>query len=283
MNNRIVVGVSGKPSGDSALNWALDFASAHHTDVELVHVVDDRWTTLTRSLTGTALLDAEHELRMRAEQASAKHANLHIHPTVLEGSPVDSLVERADGSDLLVIGSHSLGRFEGLVFSTRSAHIAALATVSVAVVKHGNETAGTGVVVGVDGSASSVAAVDFAAREADRLGQSLTAVYAWQALAPWRNEVDEYEHPDPTDSDRLVLSEALAGLAEEYPDLQVTPRLSRELPVDALLTASAGARLLVVGTHGRHSTGQMWLGSVSHELVLALPCTMVVMRPAPVA
>jgi nucleotide-binding universal stress UspA family protein len=96
-------------------------------------------------------------------------------------------------------------------------------------------------------------------------------------------EVDEYEHSDPTDSDSLVLSEALAGLAEEYPDLQVTPRLSRGLPVDALLTASSGARLLVVGTHGRHSTGQMWLGSVSHELVLALPCTVVVMRPGAVA
>jgi nucleotide-binding universal stress UspA family protein len=279
MDSRIVVGISGKPSGESAFRWALDYADAHHADVELVHVVDDRWATVTKSLAGTALLDAEHELRSRAELASTQHPGLQIHPTVLEGSPIDSLVERAGGAQLLVVGSHELGRFQGLVFSTRAAHVAALATVPVAVVPTGHEFTGTGIVVGVDGSASSVAALEFGAKEADRLGQSLTAVYAWRALTPWTTVDEEYDPTDPTDSDRLVLSEAIAGLAEEYPDLHIEPVLSRALPTDALMNACLDARLLVVGTHGRHGAAKVWLGSVSHELVLAMPCTVVVVRP----
>lgn len=280
MNNRIVVGVSGKQSGDTAMEWALDFADARHWDVELVHVVDDRWATLTRSTSGTALLEAEHELRARAERGAETHPALHIHPTVLEGSPIDTLVERATGAELLVIGTHELGRFQGFMYSTRAAHIAALATVSVAVIPHSTDTPGTGVVVGVDGSASSVAALEFGAREADRHGEPLRAVYSWRALTPWTTVDYEFPVADPTDSDRLILAEAVAGLAEEYPDLTVSEELSRVLPTDALLNAALGARLLVVGTHGRHGMEKLWLGSVSHELVLSMPCPVVVIRLA---
>jgi nucleotide-binding universal stress UspA family protein len=280
MNNRIVVGVTGRQSADAAVEWALDYADAHHADVEFVHVVDDRWAILTRSLAGTALLDAEHELRARAERASESHPGLTIHPTVLEGSPIDALVERAAGSRLLVIGTHELGRFQGVVFSTRAAHVAALATVDVAVVPAGRALEGRGVVVGVDGSASAVAALEFGAREADRLGQPLRAVYAWRALSPWTTAHEELHDVEPTDSDRLVLAEAVAGLAEEYPDLEVQLDLSRALPVDAILNAAIGARLVIVGTHGRHGVAKVWLGSVSHEIVLAMPCPVVVVKPA---
>jgi len=107
----------------------------------------------------------------------------------------------------------------------------------------------------------------------------LSAVYAWRALTPWTTVDDGSDPTDPTDSDRLVLSEAAAGLAEEYPDLEVGLELSGVLPVDALLNASLNARLLVVGTHGRHGVAKVWLGSVSHELLLAMPCPVVVVKP----
>ena len=283
MNNRIVVGISGKKSGDSALEWGLDFARAHHFDVELAHIVDDRWAVLSKSLTGTALLDAEHNLRAQAERGSETHPGLHIHPSVLEGDPIQALVDRAKGAELLVVGTHELRRLHGLIFSTRAAHIAALAPTSVAVVPAGRALVGAGVVVGVDGSPSSVAAIEFGAKEADRLGQPLTAVYCWRALTPWTTTDENYIPPDPTDDDHLVLSEAVAGLAEEYPDLDVELQLSPELPVDALIDASSGARLLVVGTHGRHGAEKLWLGSVSHELVLAMPCPVVVIKPPALA
>lgn len=279
MDDRIVVGVSGKKPGDAALDWAVDFANGRDSEVELVHVVDDRWAAVTRALSGTRVKDAESELRSRADRASDANPGLRIRATVVEGAPVDALVEHAEGAQLLVVGTHELRRFQGGVFSTRAAHIAALSTVSVAVVPAGRESSGSGVVVGVDGSASSIAALAFGAREADRLGQPLTAVFAWRVPSSWSTGDDE-DHGDATDGDRLVLSEAAAGLADDYPDLGVRLELSGEMPVDALLNATIGARLLVVGTHGRRGAARMWLGSVSHDLVLAMPCPVVVIKPA---
>jgi len=279
MTERLVVGISGQPSGEAALEWALDYAAAHHADIELVHVVDDKWPSRSKAVTGEAFLRAEQELRDAAERAVERFPGLRVHPDVAQGSPIDALVARAADADLLVVGTHTLHRFEGLVFSTRAAHAAALAAGSVVVVPEGRPLAGDGVVVGVDGSASSVAAVEFAAREADRLGQSLRAVFAWRAVTPWTTVDDDAENSEPTDNDRLLLSEAVAGLPEEYPDLRVDLELSRSLPADALVDAAAGARLLVVGTHGRHGITKLWLGSVGHELILAMPCPVAVLKP----
>lgn len=281
MNRRIVVGVSGNPAGMAAAEWALDYAEARQADVEFVHVVDDKWPVLVRARSGGAFLEAEREMRDRADQAVEAHPRVNVHPTVIEGSPVDRLVDEADGAELLVIGTHTLRRFDGLVFSTRAAHVAAVARCSVAVVPvERGEPTGRGVVVGVDGSPASAAAVTFAAREADRLGQPLRAVFAWRVLAPWGT--DDGGRDDPTDDDRAVLAEALAGIAEDYPDLEVEEILTDELPADSLVTAAHGARLLVVGTHGRHGLAKLWLGSVSHELLLTMPCTVAVIRPEPV-
>jgi nucleotide-binding universal stress UspA family protein len=277
MNDRVVVGYNETPSAESALEWALDYADHRHAELDLVHVIDDKWGPLSRKLTGQALLEAEHRLRNVAERITEAHPGLHVHPTVVEGSPMDTITEKADGADLLVIGSHKVPRFDDMVFSTRAAHIASLATCAVAVIPEGRPLAGAGVVVGVDGSTLSIAALSAGAREADRLGQSLSAVYAWRALAPW-DLIDADSHPVATDSDRLVLSEAIAGLAEDYPDLPVLEVLSDIAPVDALVAAATGARLLLVGTHGRHGLTRMWLGSVSNELVLSLPCPVMIVK-----
>ncbi|HPG76124.1 MAG TPA: universal stress protein [Rhodoglobus sp.] len=49
-------------------------------------------------------------------------------------------------------------------------------------------------------------------------------------------------------------------------------------PLPALYAASVGARMLVVGTHGKHGFSKALLGSVSEDLVLSLPCPVVVVR-----
>ena len=48
--------------------------------------------------------------------------------------------------------------------------------------------------------------------------------------------------------------------------------------VDALVAAATGAGLLVVGSRGRHWFARFWLGSVSHVLVLTMPCPVAVIR-----
>ena len=80
------------------------------------------------------------------------------------------------------------------------------------------------------------------------------------------------------DEERVVLGESTAGLAEEYPDLEVERTLAEADPSSALLAAAALARLLVVGSHGRGGVARMLLGSVSHAMVLHSPCPVLVVR-----
>ena len=278
MSKRVIVGIGARDSGHAALEWALGYAAAHHADIELVHVADERWSGLSNELSGEALLAAEHDLRNRAEQASAARPGVQVHPSVVEGVPVDELVALSVGAALLVLGTHPLKRFKGLVFSTRASHIAALARCSVVVVPELQEPPNQGVVVGIDGSSASVAAAQFAAAEADRLGLPLRAVFAWRTLSPWTTDVDELAPAVPGDSERIILSEALAGIAEQFPDLRVDEALSAERPSDALIRAALGARMLVVGTHGRRGVSRLLLGSVSHEMLLRMPCPVAVIR-----
>jgi nucleotide-binding universal stress UspA family protein len=282
MDRRVVVGMSGNPSARAALRWAIDYARPLRLDVELVHVVDETWGTVPAGYTHTAREQAERNLAREVADAGRIAPELTIHATVLEGSPTGALTDWAAGADLLVVGSHALGRFRDYVFSTRAAQIAAHAAGSVVIVPDRPDLPGSGVVVGVDGSETSLAAVQFAAAQADRLGERLTALYCWSAPAPWTEEGAMIDWPmEPDDADRLVLAESVAGLAVRYPDLDLDLRLDLGLPVDALVAAATGARLLVVGSHGRHGFARFWLGSVSHVLVLTMPCPVAVIRTEP--
>ena len=279
MDTRIVVGISGRPAAGAALRWAFDYARPRHLDIELVHVVEAAVGTMPAGVLHSAREHAERLLAAEAEEARIAAPDLTFHTTVLEGSPTGALTDWAVGAELLVVGSHALGRFRDYVFSTHAAQIAAHADGSVVVVPEREEHRGTGIVVGVDGSEASHAAVQFAAEQADRLGERLTALYCWSAPVPWTENSAMIDWPmEPDDADRLVLAEAVAGLAERFPDLELDLRLDLGLPVDALIAAATGARLLVVGSHGRQGFARFWLGSVSHVLVLTMPCPVAVIR-----
>ena len=288
MNKRIMVGLSGRPTDEIAMRWALGFARPRRWDVELVHVVDETWGDIPAGFRGSARAQAETELARELAEAVRLEPSLAVQSAVLVGSPTAALAERAKGAELLVIGSHALGRFRDYVFSTRAAQIAARAPCSVVVVPERLGSIGRGVVVGVDGSDVSLAAVRFAAEEADRHGETLTVVFCWTAPTPWTAETALIDWPmAPDDSDRLVLAEAVAGLAGQYPDLDLDLRLELGTPPETLARVATGARLLVVGSHGshgshgRHGLQRFWLGSVSQVIVLTMPCPVAVIRPVP--
>ncbi|MGW0227154.1 universal stress protein [Actinopolymorpha singaporensis] len=103
---------------------------------------------------------------------------------------------------------------------------------------------GAPVVVGVDGTDLSDTVLAFAFVQAARHGVGLRAV-----LCSTSDAVSDAEEP------ARALAEALAGWREKYPDVHGRP-------VDGLVE-SARARLLVVGTRGRHALAGTLLGSVS--------------------
>jgi nucleotide-binding universal stress UspA family protein len=295
MTNRLVIGINSPfsaahttaPASDApaedvispAVQWAVHYASPRHLDLELVHVLEETRAFVPAGLREEIILSAEQQLRAHADHIVENHPILRVHSKVVEGSPVEKLSEQATGAELLVIGTHALRRFSNLVFSTRAAQIVSRSAVSVVIIPAEPRPQGAGIVVGVDGSPASIAAVEFAAQEADRLGEPLTVVYAWRVPAPWSIATIEVDWPlGPEEADRILLAESVAGLPEKYPDLRVTEDMNAMLPVDALIASAANARMLVVGTHGRRGFARFWLGSVSHQLILAMPCPLAVIR-----
>jgi nucleotide-binding universal stress UspA family protein len=278
MEHRVVVGISGTEAAHPAVDWAVGYATASHASLEFVHVVDVAWRATPQAFAEEALLQAEQKLREMVERVRGLHPAVEIHSTALVGDPTRVLAEHA-GSDLLVVGNRSVNHSGLRLFTTRAVHIARRAAGSVVVFPDSANVEGRGIVTGVDGSEVSAAALAFAAREADRLGEPLKAVHAWYVPLPWSDRPMSWPAAGEEDEERVVLAEAVAGLRVDYPDLEVTSEVVNARATAALYDAGLGARMLVVGSHGYKGFEKAWLGSTSEELLLAMPCPVAVIRP----
>lgn len=270
----IVVGVDGSPGSRVALAWAADEARTHRRPLRLIHAFS--WPPYAPA---EARYPAPGDIGIRgyAEQvlsealAAAHQAapDLEISGDVIEGGTASSLLTEAAHAAMLVIGAGGHGEFTGLFFGSVGTQLGSHAGCPVTIVR---PRQGTGpdagrIVVGVDGSTLSRAAVEFAFEEASWRGVGLTALHTWEvpetaALTPVRYDFDRVA----TDQER-VLAEALAGYQSKYPDVEVRRRTVHGDPTRNLLEASHGAVLTVVGSRGRGGFRGLLLGSVGHALL----------------
>ena len=270
----IVVGLDGSPSSDAALAWAIDAARRLRAPMRLIHAIDltryaGRWQDLTPAV------DTQRDQArsvLAPALAGLKYGELAIESYVELGRPAAILLEQSANAQLVVVGSRGHGDLVGLLLGSTSLQVAMHADCPVIVVREplpGQEpgrSAGR-VVVGVDGTEVSEAAIRFAFEEADTRRLGLTALHAWQLPDA------EFEVALPTEwaaaqeRERAVLAERLAGWGEKYPDVDVIHKTRRADPASALVTESAGAALTVVGSRGAGGFRGLLLGSVSHAVL----------------
>lgn len=281
MDRMIVVGVDDSAPGDAALTWAMQRATKAGCPVTLVHTVYDTWMAEGYGYYDS-IIDAEKKLLLDAQaKATALNPNVATHTELRHGSAPRVLSEFSDEASLIVVGTDKKGRFEGELFGSVSLQVAALARCPVAIIPEMDDPQGmvrSGVVVGVDGSADSVAAVAVAAAEADRTGQELTAIYAPPTPSSTNLRfIPPQAVEDRMEEERVVLAECVAGLTTRYPDLVVHQRVERDAyPARVLVAAAHEAQLLVVGSHGRGALARLMMGSVSHEVLLHIPCPTII-------
>ncbi|HSU35457.1 MAG TPA: universal stress protein [Propionibacteriaceae bacterium] len=139
------------------------------------------------------------------------------------------------------------------------------------------------IVVGVDGSDTSRAALRWAYDEAASHGASLTVVTAWHSpplpqLPPYGSLPPEGYFDQPKHNALALLDGLTAGLGDGPPRVDVRSVVEEGNPVQVLIEQSAGADLLVVGSRGHGGFAGMLLGSVSHHLVAHSKCPVVVVR-----
>lgn len=280
MAEKIIVGVDGSDQGRAALDWALVRASARRAEVELLHVADDSFLSESVAFLSEAQQASEQMLEAECAYAASRGFTGKVTGTAIVGHPIAEVAEASKHADLVVLGAHQGGRLSGSFFGTRAVKIAATAYCPVAVIPFTQKPEASGVVVGVDGSEASHKAIAYAAEEASMRGATLHAVYAW--MPPLTPGLEYLWSEELADAQRAAASEALAigiaGLAGRYPDLMIERHTVQAPPVAALISIAENAELLVVGSRGRGGVKRLLLGSVSHGLLQALPCPIIVTR-----
>ena len=133
------------------------------------------------------------------------------------------------------------------------------------------------IVVGVDGSDSSKAALRWAIRQAKLTGASVDAVTAWRFPASYGLSVVAADL-DVEGEARKMLSETLSDVTGGASEVQVRQLAGEGPPAEVLLNAVKGADLLIVGSRGRGGFRSAVLGSVSLACVLHAPCPVLVFR-----
>jgi nucleotide-binding universal stress UspA family protein len=142
------------------------------------------------------------------------------------------------------------------------------------------------IVVGYDGSAASVLALEWAVTAASQRKAPLKIVTTWSLPGlPFGMGMGTAPAPSlEDDAEReaiWILDQGVAKAKELDPsggELSVAGAAIDEAPAKALKELSRDAKLLVLGTHGRHGISGALLGSVSGQVMTHAECPVVVIR-----
>jgi nucleotide-binding universal stress UspA family protein len=133
------------------------------------------------------------------------------------------------------------------------------------------------ILVGVDGSASSVATLNWAAHQAELTGARLVTVTAWQ----WPDTYQFMRTPagyDPASDTQKRVDAIVDEVRSAHPSVPIQSTVIEGQPARVLVKESQGAELLVVGCRGHGEFPGMLLGSVSLHCVTSAHCAVVVLR-----
>ncbi|GAA0919124.1 universal stress protein [Pseudonocardia zijingensis] len=282
----MVAGIDGSESALHAVRWAAAEAGRRGVPLRVVTAFDwDRKhpvgeTDLAATYRETALSEARRHLADAAATAERTVPGLEVEQQLVVGAPIAVLAAESERAQLVVVGDRGLGGITGLLLGSVSAGLGAHAKSPLVVVRGNRDPdPAAPVVVGVDGSPLSEAAVAFSYEAAAARGVPLVAVHTWRELVGDLDLAPMLDWDAIATDEAEVLAERLAGWGEKYPDVPVRRTSTRGRPGHALVEESARAQLVVVGSRGRGSLAGLVLGSVSHAVLHHSHCPVAVVRP----
>ncbi|MBF6558259.1 MAG: universal stress protein [Acidimicrobiales bacterium] len=134
------------------------------------------------------------------------------------------------------------------------------------------------IVVGVDGSPSSEAAAEWAARQAEMTGVPLDAVTTWEWPTTYGVTGPAIPEYDPAADARKILDGAVRAIQSSHAHIVLRSIVVEGHPARTLVEESRGADLLVVGSRGHGELSGILLGSVSEYCVTNADCPVLVFR-----
>jgi nucleotide-binding universal stress UspA family protein len=286
---QIVVGVDGSEHSAAALRWAAREADRRRHDLVAVLV----WDLFNqRHADGTHRFDPEYGAdQADAALAAAVEAALGADPAatvvrrVVCDLPAPGLLAAADQADLLVVGARGFGGFRELLLGSVSQQCLHHARVPIAIVRpDGPESGGRErVVVGVDGSEPSEAALRWAIADGAARKAVVQVVHAWEPpliYGPVAGASGSDMGATESRAHRLV-DDMLERLGDAVDSVEIERTVVPGGAATSLLDAAEGADLVVVGRRGLGGFGRLLLGSVSERMARHALCPVVVVPIAP--
>lgn len=282
----IVVGV-GPEEVESALAFAAEEAIRARCGLHLVHAVhvsspgpeNALLTAVDVEKWGREVLDLAVK---RAEDLvdGAVPVTHELH----RGAPVHVLVEAGRSARMVVLEHRHLSRLSRIVNRTVAGGVAARLPVPVVAVPSGwTPTDGPKVVVaGVDVPERSDEVLRTAVAEAHARGASLKVVHAWSWPA-YDAEATSYddEHRRWADRSRAEVRAALDRLGDESVAMEADVEVHPGRVIEAILGASEGADLLVIGRHDPLVPVGSHIGPVARAVLREAACPVLLANPRP--
>jgi nucleotide-binding universal stress UspA family protein len=289
--SKIVVGVDGSDPSISALKWAAYEAQRRSADLLAVSCYSVPMYGGAMGIVSPTSDDLE--MFMAAADAVVARANelvAEIDPQLVVEGLVEmsaapaTIVHAARAGDEIVVGSTGDGGFmDGLLGSVTTsvmhrAHVPVIVVPAKSVAEAGPKM--HKIVVGVDGSASSLQALDWAYGEALLTGAELTVVHGW--IYPYdgpRTSVSEPRTQMQIDATKeLNTSVESLDTRRSSGSVPIRAKVVEQSPAEALLDEASDADLLVVGSRGRGLLLTSLLGSVCHTVVRHAMCPVAIIR-----
>ncbi|GAA4307024.1 universal stress protein [Klenkia terrae] len=301
----VVVGVDGSVDSRAALVHALGAAARRGGELRIVSTFSLQamwWGGWPIALPLDRLRDdLEARVRqmlteVRDDPAVASVAGADRVVTMLDvavGPAVTRLVEASAGASLLVVGTHGRGVARDVLLGSVALQCVAHAHCPVQVVRAGTQVGRPGpVVVGVDGSEGSRAALVAALAEAARRGAEVVALAAFEMVDHWVDLStvgapgrDEVRWQVQRGVDDLVADALCEHQAVTVGPVPVVRTLVVEGPPAQVLVREAtdlDAVLLVVGSRGRGELRGLLLGSIALACAARAPGPVLVVHPTSV-
>lgn len=279
MSRRAIIGWDDTHAARNALDWALRWWGAD--DVELVTVGTRDETSAGYFVAGSLAAEARIRLMDAAEQVRESHPGSSISSRFELGDPIDVLAGLSSADTCVVLGTNRSGEAPFRFAWSVATKVAATAVGPVIIVPTFVDEPRTSVqqiVVAVDGTIGELELVRIAAEEAEQTRCGLTVLHAWTPPI-WESE-------DVLDRDMLqwlaqeharLLDATVADVAANHPTVTIAKQLIEDEPGPAITAVARSAQLLVLGRHGVSRLRRLFLGSVSHTVLLDIPAPTLVL------
>jgi nucleotide-binding universal stress UspA family protein len=282
-HQQVVVGIDGSVTARHALDWAATECGRRGAELVIAHAGDaeagqpsgpDSPTEFGRSL----LAEAEVEVYENG-------AECPVSTVIADENPVHLLIRLSAQAELVVVGSHGLGREASTLLGSVAFRVAAHARCPVVVVPQDwDEQANLArpVLVGIPAPATARDPLNAAFAEADLRGVPVHAVRTWSRI-DWTDELTNLIYatsPAFEARQQEYLDRVLEPVRALYPNVPVQTTLSGDRIGDALRTAAEQASLLVLGSRYTAAHSHSRLGPVTARLLHRMPCPVLVVGHA---